>query len=219
MTKECILCLGSDWKQKILTNIVFNFEKKLIGIEKPYSTKVVHEECLTHFLRHIPQSTMPSLFAFPVKAMYYDFKEGVMKEGAKPVWFLSKPIKFFIASGSRYNGSFEFDFGWLRNVYGIAQTKRVEIPASVKKLLPNQCEVCGSKQNLDTHHKIPLSLGGSNERENLRVLCKTCHSNSPIDLPPNVTFDFAKLLREILEKEYEIKIPYYPYIRRALHTV
>lgn len=42
----------------------------------------------------------------------------------------------------------------------------------------NKCEVCNFdfKEVLVVHHIIPISDGGSNELENLSVLCPTCHS-------------------------------------------
>jgi hypothetical protein len=37
------------------------------------------------------------------------------------------------------------------------------------------CVACGSSWNLQVHHVTPLSRGGSNRIENLRLLCETCH--------------------------------------------
>ena len=37
------------------------------------------------------------------------------------------------------------------------------------------CAVCGSTENLELHHMIPLDLGGSNDEANLIILCKYCH--------------------------------------------
>lgn len=38
-----------------------------------------------------------------------------------------------------------------------------------------QCAFCGSKENLEEHHMIPLSMGGTNDDENLIFLCHSCH--------------------------------------------
>ena len=38
-----------------------------------------------------------------------------------------------------------------------------------------QCAFCGSKNNLEEHHMIPLFLGGTNDDDNLVYLCKKCH--------------------------------------------
>ena len=38
-----------------------------------------------------------------------------------------------------------------------------------------QCAFCGSTENLEEHHMIPLFLGGTNDDRNLIYLCKKCH--------------------------------------------
>jgi 5-methylcytosine-specific restriction endonuclease McrA len=39
------------------------------------------------------------------------------------------------------------------------------------------CELCGTSQaRLTVDHIVPMSLGGSNERSNLRILCLDCHN-------------------------------------------
>ena len=35
--------------------------------------------------------------------------------------------------------------------------------------------VCGSTERLEVDHIVPLSRGGTNDAENLRVLCSMCH--------------------------------------------
>lgn len=38
------------------------------------------------------------------------------------------------------------------------------------------CVVCQRTHDLTVDHILPLSLGGTNERANLRVLCRGCHA-------------------------------------------
>ena len=38
-----------------------------------------------------------------------------------------------------------------------------------------RCEFCGDPRGLEVHHSIPLSLGGSDEEDNLIVCCAKCH--------------------------------------------
>ncbi len=40
----------------------------------------------------------------------------------------------------------------------------------------NKCQICDSTENLTCDHKIPLSLGGSNDWTNLQPLCHLCNS-------------------------------------------
>ena len=39
-----------------------------------------------------------------------------------------------------------------------------------------QCEHCGTDKQLEVHHIVPLSEGGTNDLDNLVTLCKACHS-------------------------------------------
>lgn len=38
-----------------------------------------------------------------------------------------------------------------------------------------ECSICGKIAMCEMHHKIPLSLGGSNEKSNIIPLCYDCH--------------------------------------------
>lgn len=38
-----------------------------------------------------------------------------------------------------------------------------------------QCAFCGTDKELEEHHMIPLSMGGTNDELNLIFLCKDCH--------------------------------------------
>jgi hypothetical protein len=38
-----------------------------------------------------------------------------------------------------------------------------------------RCGNCGSTINLQIHHIVPLSRGGTNLESNLRTLCESCH--------------------------------------------
>lgn len=40
----------------------------------------------------------------------------------------------------------------------------------------SKCEKCGSTKNLVVHHLMPQQNGGSDEKENAVVLCRSCHA-------------------------------------------
>ena len=61
--------------------------------------------------------------------------------------------------------------------------QRVKFPKEVKReLLRSQggrCMSCGGRQRLDLmdiDYKVPFSRGGSNDRDNLQLLCRTCNT-------------------------------------------
>ena len=41
-----------------------------------------------------------------------------------------------------------------------------------------KCGNCRTESNLHLHHVVPISLGGTNNIENLSILCKDCHSKA-----------------------------------------
>ena len=38
------------------------------------------------------------------------------------------------------------------------------------------CRECGTTVDLTVDHIVPQSMGGTNDRDNLRVLCRSCHA-------------------------------------------
>jgi len=61
----------------------------------------------------------------------------------------------------------------------LSNNRREPIPDSVKMLVYSRdngkCVKCGSEQNLEYDHIIPVSKGGSNTEKNLQLLCATCN--------------------------------------------
>jgi len=42
----------------------------------------------------------------------------------------------------------------------------------------DECSTCGNWKHLHLHHITPLSKGGNNKTENLKLLCEKCHSKN-----------------------------------------
>ena len=59
------------------------------------------------------------------------------------------------------------------------QTSRTPIPEAVRTEVWRRdggvCVACGSKQNLQFDHIIPVSRGGATSVRNLQLLCQTCN--------------------------------------------
>lgn len=54
-----------------------------------------------------------------------------------------------------------------------------EISAAVKRRDGYECRKCGSEEDLEVHHIVPVSKGGTNSQANLITLCHRCHKKQP----------------------------------------
>jgi hypothetical protein len=61
----------------------------------------------------------------------------------------------------------------------ISSARREKIPDDVKIFVwrrdEGKCVKCGSKENLEFDHIIPISKGGSNTARNIQLLCERCN--------------------------------------------
>ena len=64
-------------------------------------------------------------------------------------------------------------------------SKRKYIPIKIKREVwqqaKSQCENCRSQYALEIDHIKPISLGGANNRQNLRLLCRACNQRQAIE--------------------------------------
>jgi 5-methylcytosine-specific restriction endonuclease McrA len=64
-----------------------------------------------------------------------------------------------------------------RNARRNAQADRQGYKSRAYREIPlTECRRCGSLRNLNRHHKVPLSKGGTNDPSNIEILCASCHS-------------------------------------------
>ena len=61
----------------------------------------------------------------------------------------------------------------------VEEARREQIPEDVRifvwKRDGGRCVRCGSHENLEFDHIIPVSKGGSNTQRNIQLLCETCN--------------------------------------------
>jgi hypothetical protein len=53
------------------------------------------------------------------------------------------------------------------------------------------CQVCSSLDNLQAHHVVPITDGGSDTPENGEALCQGCHADKHPDVPRGLFFSGA----------------------------
>lgn len=73
-----------------------------------------------------------------------------------------------------------------------------KIRAEVVLDASGKCQSCGSKENIEIDHIIPISKGGTSDRENLQVLCRSC--NRTKRLRSFAYADAEGALRSIVER-------------------
>lgn len=69
-----------------------------------------------------------------------------------------------------------------RGANGVSKIRRVdykktwpETAREVKRRDGYKCKVCSGTEDLEVHHIVPVSRGGTNHKTNLITLCSTCH--------------------------------------------
>jgi len=69
----------------------------------------------------------------------------------------------------------------------------------------HECQRCGTTENLEAHHIVPVSHGGSDEKDNLAILCQDCHKEAVLtrsvggDIPAYPKGEFEAWLDDNLD--------------------
>jgi len=87
------------------------------------------------------------------------------------------------------------------------------------------CQECGDNHNLHLHHLIPLSKGGSNKIENLKLLCSFCHSAKHHHIRFEGEFEHnetifskrIKIIQQAIDEEAKIQFKYRKFNESKYH--
>lgn len=55
------------------------------------------------------------------------------------------------------------------------ESNRISFKRNLEKEIENKCANCGSEVSLEHHHIVPISIGGTNRKTNIVLLCHRCH--------------------------------------------
>ena len=74
----------------------------------------------------------------------------------------------------------EFHIQTTHKKQNLTHTVRKEQAKLVKIIITDNsvCGKCGSKEDLEIHHLMPVIFGGGNDERNLIILCKNCHQKA-----------------------------------------
>lgn len=86
---------------------------------------------------------------------------------------------------------------------------RHQVRARILKKYNHTCAACGSTEDLEIDHIIPLSRGGWEDEENMQVLCRTCNRSKSDKVDYSQFFIIDESLEYIkIAKKMTDMIPY-----------
>jgi 5-methylcytosine-specific restriction endonuclease McrA len=68
------------------------------------------------------------------------------------------------------------EFVWLGNANNNEDWRKLK--EEIKAERGARCDLCSSKENLDLHHLQARRYGGKAIKENLQLLCRSCHAKT-----------------------------------------
>jgi len=93
--------------------------------------------------------------------------------------YIKLKVEEFIFLGKEEVTALKNKVSRLKEMTYLSANKRNTIPDEILSFVlkrdRQECVSCGSKDNLQFDHILPVSRGGNDEPENLRVLCRSCN--------------------------------------------
>ncbi len=176
----CVVCAGVRDKDT-MKSCVYSLDSVFYGETRKLKTRGIHERCLNHLRHSVPRDGHPALLEIRIR------QPPSWSKSVRPALYLSDPPRIYLpkfthqhSDGTRH---MMFSPETVRRMTGRQRGKRKPIPNQVKRALPDHCQECDSTEGLEVDHRVPVWIGGTNEVENLRVLCRDCHKQARANLP------------------------------------
>ena len=101
------------------------------------------------------------------------------------VWIIPADLEKAKREDERYAASKGITYEELQNRRALRRARTIR--GSVRKYVMARdnytCQYCGSQENPVIDHIFPFSRGGSNEADNLQVLCRDCNARKSDSIP------------------------------------
>ncbi len=150
-------------------------------VSRQFGRKTSHKEVMLELSRrHVASTGGLSLERNPVVVRLDADGTGFVQTDRGPLE-VSRPEEYLSRASSVVFGSPGSEPGPVSVLLlGSGRRRRKKIPSETLRALVARsgggCECCGQRGVLHVHHVRPLSRGGTNESENLCLLCSACHS-------------------------------------------
>ena len=126
--------------------------------------------------RQLPKAQNKSSTLFALASLVSDLDTGQKIDGYQNV---ALSIDMLLDTCERRKIDLEFWISQQRSTTGGESFVRESIPDDVQIFVWNRdggkCVKCGSQENLEFDHIIPVSKGGSNTARNIQLLCEACN--------------------------------------------
>ena len=156
------LICREDWIKDALNTILSNQGAKTAGIDGLTKKALESETAKAEFAKELETELRQKRFRpMPVRRIYIPKSNGKTRPLGISVNQPEKPLSNQTWMGNAENASWR------------------ELKEKIKAERGAKCELCGSLGKLDLHHIISRKNKGKDTEDNLQLLCRACHAQTP----------------------------------------
>jgi hypothetical protein len=110
---------------------------------------------------------------------YWLFRDRLIRAAGEPDEELQLRIKHKVLREEHDLARIKREIEAIENMEKVPSARRARIPESVQRFVwqrdEGKCVKCGSREQLEFDHIIPVSKGGSNTARNIQLMCEPCN--------------------------------------------